>query len=81
MKVQVLGTGCTKCRNLEERVRLLVQEHHLDVEIEKVTDLQEIMKYGIMSTPGLVISGHVKSVGTVPKDTQLLQWLKERNNE
>ena len=77
IKVQVLGVGCSKCKTLEEKVRQLVATHQLNVDVEKVTDFKEIMKYGIMSTPGLVINGVVKSVGTVPKDSQLLQWLKE----
>jgi small redox-active disulfide protein 2 len=76
-KVQVLGVGCSKCKALEEKVRLLVATHQLNVDIEKVTDFQEIMKYGIMNTPGLVINGVVKSVGILPKDSQLLQWIKE----
>jgi small redox-active disulfide protein 2 len=76
MKVLVLGTGCTKCKTLEERVRQLIAKHQLHVEVEKVTDLQEIMKYGIMMTPGLVIDGVVKSAGSIPKDDQLLAWIK-----
>jgi small redox-active disulfide protein 2 len=80
-KVQVLGVGCSKCRALEEKVRQLMAKHQLHVDVEKVTDVQEIMKYGIMTTPGLVINGVVKSAGNVPKDSQLLQWLEEVNNE
>ncbi len=76
LSVKILGPGCSKCRTLEQRVRHLVERHHLSIEIEKVTDVQEIMKYGIMMTPGLVVDGVVKSVGTVPKDEQLLQWMK-----
>ncbi len=76
MKVLILGTGCTKCRNLEERIRLLIAKHQLPIEIDNVTDLQEIMNYRIMVTPGLVIDGEVKSVGIIPKDEQLLAWLK-----
>jgi len=76
MKIQVLGSGCTKCKTLEDRIRQIVAKHQLDVEIEKVTDLKEIMKYGIMMTPGLVIDGVVKSTGSIPKDEQLLSWMK-----
>jgi len=76
-KVQVLGVGCTKCKTLEQKVHQVAATNQLNITIEKVSDLQEIMKYGIMSTPGLVINGVVKSVGTVPKDSQILQWLKE----
>jgi small redox-active disulfide protein 2 len=75
MKVQILGSGCSKCKTLEERVRQLVTKHQLLVEVEKVTDLQEIIKYGIMMTPGLVVDGVVKSVGSIPKDEQLLLWM------
>lgn len=76
MKVQILGTGCSKCKMLEERVRQLIANHQLPVEVEKVTDLQEMVKYGIMMTPGLVIDGVVKSVGSIPKNEQILAWLK-----
>ena len=76
MKVQVLGVGCAKCKTLEERIRTLVSIHRLDVEVEKVTDLQAIMKYGVMTTPGLVIDGVVKSAGAIPNDEQLLLWMK-----
>ena len=51
-----------------------------DFDLVKVTDIREIISYGIMATPGLIINGVVKSVGTVPKDPQLLQWLKEQSN-
>ena len=76
MKVQILGSGCAKCKTLEERVRQLVVKHQLPIEVEKVTDLQEIIKYGIMMTPGLVVDGVVKSVGSIPKDEQILLWMK-----
>jgi small redox-active disulfide protein 2 len=76
VKIQILGTGCTKCKTLEQKVRSLNDVHTLNLEIEKVTDLQEIMKYGIMMTPGLVIDGVVKSSGSIPKDEQLIAWLK-----
>ena len=76
MKIQVLGSGCTKCKMLEDRIRRIVAKHQLDVEIEKVSDLKEIMKYGIMVTPGLVIDDVVKSTGFIPEDDQLLSWMK-----
>jgi small redox-active disulfide protein 2 len=76
VKVQILGTGCAKCKTLEQKIRSLNDIHALNLEIEKVTDLQEIMKYGIMMTPGLVVDGVVKSVGSIPKDEQLLIWMK-----
>lgn len=75
--VKVLGSGCSKCKALEQRLQALKSEHGLEFDLVKITDLDEIISYGIMMTPGLVINGVVKSVGTVPKDSQLLQWLKE----
>ena len=76
MTIRILGSGCAKCKILEKRVRQLVIKHQLPIDVEKVTDLQEIMKYGILTTPGLVIDGAVKSAGSIPKDEQLLAWMK-----
>lgn len=78
--VKVLGAGCTKCKVLHQHLLELKTDHDLDFDLVKVTDLREIISYGIMATPGLVINGVVKSVGTVPKDSQLLQWLEEQSN-
>lgn len=75
MKIRVLGSGCAKCKTLEERIRQLIAKNNLNIEVEKVTDLKEIMSYGILSTPGLVIDGVLKSAGSVPKDEQLLVWM------
>jgi small redox-active disulfide protein 2 len=76
MKVRILGAGCSKCRTLEQKIRSLDSTHNLNLDIEKVTDLREIMSYGILATPGLVIDGVVKSAGSVPNDEKLLTWLK-----
>ncbi|MFH1864925.1 MAG: thioredoxin family protein [Candidatus Eisenbacteria bacterium] len=63
MKIQVLGSGCPRCKALTERVESAVAEVGLDCEIEKVTEINEIVKFGVMMTPGLVIDGEVKSTG------------------
>ena len=76
MTIQVLGADCSKCKALEAKLRALVATHQLSVDIEKISDIQEIMKYGVMMTPGLVIDGVLKSYGTIPKDDQLLNWMK-----
>lgn len=76
MVVKILGTGCKKCQTLEAKVRDVVQQNNINAEVEKVTDLSAIMSYGIMMTPGLVIDEKVKSYGTIPKDDQILSWLK-----
>ena len=76
MTVKILGTGCKKCNTLENKVREVVEKNNINAEVEKVTDLSAIMSYGIMMTPGLVIDEKVKSYGTIPKDDQILSWLK-----
>jgi small redox-active disulfide protein 2 len=77
ISVKVLGTGCKKCQTLEAKVRDLVAVNNLDATVEKVTDINEMMNYGIMMTPGLVINEKVVSTGIIPKDDQILNWLKE----
>ncbi len=75
LSVKVLGTGCAKCKNLDKKVRQIVDKNRLDVEVNYVDDIQEMIELGILSTPGLVIDGEVKSVGIIPKDDKLLSWL------
>ncbi len=77
VSVKVLGTGCKKCQTLEAKVRDLVATNQIDATVEKVTDIQEMVRYGIMMTPGLIINEKVKSFGIIPKDDQLISWLKE----
>lgn len=75
MKIEVLGTGCTKCNELEAKVKQAVAKSGKFVQIEKVSDLQKIMAYGVMSTPGLVIDGEVKSTGRVPGVDEILAMI------
>ncbi len=77
MNIKILGTGCSKCVKLENKVRDLVKQNSIEAEVQKVSELQDIMKYGIMITPGLVINEKVVSFGSVPKDDQILQWIRE----
>ena len=77
MIIRILGNGCSKCKALEQRLLALRQDQGLSFELQKVTDLDEIVKYGVMMTPGLVLNGTLRSVGTVPRESQLLSWLKE----
>jgi small redox-active disulfide protein 2 len=65
MKIQILGTGCAKCIKLAHNAEEAVKEAGVAAEVEKVTDLNKIMDYGVMMTPGLVVDGQVKSVGKV----------------
>jgi small redox-active disulfide protein 2 len=75
--IKILGSGCAKCKTLHAHVQDLVDRNNLSATVTKVEDIMEIMKYGILSTPGLVINGRVKSVGSVPKDEQILTWINE----
>jgi small redox-active disulfide protein 2 len=76
MVVKVLGSGCKKCNTLEAKVKEIILQNNIDAVVEKVTDLNKIMDYGIMMTPALVVDEKVKSYGIIPKDDQILTWLK-----
>jgi len=65
MKIQILGTGCAKCIKLTENAEKAAKEEGVSYEIEKVTDINKIMEFGVMFTPGIAIDGEVKSVGKV----------------
>ncbi|MDW6005229.1 thioredoxin family protein [Vibrio mangrovi] len=77
MKVfKVLGSGCANCVNTARLIEELAQEQGVDVTVEKVTDLETIMLYGVMSTPGVVMDEQVVHSGGVPKAETVLSWLK-----
>jgi small redox-active disulfide protein 2 len=76
MKIQILGTGCPKCEKTTKVVKEVVEELGLEAEIEKVTDLNEIMTFNVMSTPAVVIDGQVKIAGRVPSARALRKLLK-----
>lgn len=65
-KIQVLGPGCPKCKMLAKNAEEAVKSKGIDCEIEKVTDIKQIMSFGVMMTPALVVDGEVKVVGKVP---------------
>ena len=77
MNVKILGTGCKKCNTLEEKVKEVANKNNIEATFEKVSEIEDIMKYGIMMTPGLVINENVKSYGVIPKEEEILTWLKE----
>jgi small redox-active disulfide protein 2 len=78
MDIKILGTGCTNCKNLETNTRAALDELDLTVEIEKVTDPGEIIAWGVMSTPALVIDDEVVLAGRVPSADQIRQLLAAR---
>ena len=74
--IKILGSGCANCKRLEEVARRVVDRLSLEADFEKVTDFDEIMKWEILSTPGLVIDGKVVSSGRIPKESEVEAWLK-----
>jgi len=76
VKIEILGTGCTKCQTLFNATKEGVAKSGLFVQIEKVEDIVKIMNYGVMSTPALVIDGVVKSTGKVLSIEEIQAFLK-----
>ncbi len=76
MRIQVLGTGCPKCRKLKENAALAAASAGLDCEVEAVTDIDRIVAYDVMMTPALVIDGQVKVAGAVPSVDTIAAWLR-----
>ena len=74
-KIEVLGPGCANCKRLEQVAREAVVMAGVEAEIVKVTDYRELMAYGVMSTPGLVIDGKVVSTGRIPTAGDIAMWL------
>jgi len=75
MEIKVLGPGCPKCKQTEQRVRKAVAEAGITANIEKVTDIMEIAGYGVLGTPAVVIDGQVKSVGRIPSTKEIRSWI------
>lgn len=74
-KIQILGTGCPKCEKLAENAEAAVREMADEYDIEKVTQINEIMKFGVMMTPALAIDGEVKAVGKVLSPDEIKKML------
>lgn len=74
-KIQILGTGCPKCKKLAEVTEKVAKESGAEYELTKVTDINEIMGFGVMMTPALVINGEVKAVGRIPKPDEITAWI------
>ena len=78
MKIEVLGTGCRKCNELEEKVKQAIAKSGKFIQFEKVSDLMKIMGYGVTGTPGLVIDGEVVSTGRVPSVDEILEYITKK---
>ncbi len=75
MDVKILGTGCPKCAALEATVRKVVEKHGIDATVSKVEDIVDIMNYGVMMTPALVVDGKVLAKGRIPDENEILSLL------
>ena len=77
MKVAILGSGCQKCQTVYQSAQQAVRELGIEADIVKIEDFQEIMKYGVMTTPALVVDGVVKVVGKVPGKEEIKALLQK----
>jgi len=78
MKIEILGTGCPKCKKLTELTEEIISELGISAEIIKVKDINKTIDYGIMVTPALVIDGDVKVVGKIPSKHEVTKWIEEK---
>ena len=76
MKITIYGPGCAKCKQAEAVVKRVVAESGQTVEVEKITDLREMIKAGVMSTPAVAVDGVVKLTGRVPRPEEVQAWLR-----
>jgi len=81
MKIKLLGPGCVKCRKLYEETQKAVAQAGVQAEIEKVEKIDEIMAFGVMMTPAIVIDGEVKCAGRVPQSAEIVKWITNASKE
>ena len=75
MEIKVLGSGCDKCKTTYEMIEKIVKENQLDATLSKVEDIVELLNYGIMTTPAIVVDGEVKLKGHVPTESEIKKIL------
>ena len=75
MEIKVLGSGCAKCKTTFEMIEKIVKENQLDATLSKVEDIVELLNYGIMTTPAIVVDGEVKLKGHVPTESEIKKIL------
>lgn len=75
MEIKVYGSGCAKCVTVDKLVRDVVSQKSPDISVEKISDIREMMKAGILSTPAVVIDGVLKSSGRVPSKEEIESWI------
>ena len=77
MKIEVLGTGCSKCKKTKEIIEKVLKQSGIEAEVVKVEDIEKIMSYGVMVTPAVVIDGEVKLAGKVPDEKDIKKWIAQ----
>lgn len=78
MEIKVLGSGCAKCKKLEQVVKQAVKNSNIDASITKIEDIMKIMEYGVAQTPALVINDEIVLSGRIPSDTEIIELLTNK---
>ena len=76
-RIKVLGSGCKNCETTARLIEIAAQQAGVEIQLKKVTDIAEIMGYGVMSTPGVVVDGQLVHAGGLPGPDQVRQWVSE----
>ncbi|MDX2505224.1 MAG: thioredoxin family protein [Gammaproteobacteria bacterium] len=76
-KIKVLGSGCKNCETTASLIKMAAEQAGIEIELEKITDMAQIMSYGVMSTPGVVVDGKVVHAGGLPGPDLIRQWLSK----
>lgn len=76
INVKVLGSGCANCKRTQQLIEAVTSENGIEIQLEKVEDMAEIMAYGIMSTPGVIVDGKIAHAGGIPDKKTILSWFK-----
>jgi len=75
MNIEVLGTGCSKCKKTKETIEKVLKQNGVEAEVIKVEDIEAILNYGVMVTPEVVVDGEVKLTGRVPDEKEIRKWI------
>lgn len=77
MKIEILGTGCVKCKKTKEIIEKVLKETGVEAEVVKVEDVEKILNYGVMVTPAVVVDGDLKTVGKTPDKKEVRKWISQ----
>jgi len=77
MEIRILGPGCPRCEEVRKRTINVLAEMDIAADVQKITDMKKIMEYKILTTPGVVINGELKSTGRIPSKDEIRKWIEE----